>query len=162
MLFKQAIDDVRPFVELRKQTLQLDAPEPLGTMNLDLFRIRDCVNHLLLNAIKFTPDGGRVTLRAARQSDGSLRLSVSDTGCGIDQQSLARVFEPFFTGFDVAHHSSGIFEHGRKGLGLGLSVVKSFIELHGGTIGVSSEVGKGSTFTVTIPDIPVAPAMSTQ
>ena len=68
--------------------------------------------------------------------------------------------EPFFTGYDVSHHSSGQFEHGRRGLGLGLSVVKAFIEMHGGTVRVDTEVGRGTTFTITLPVAPprVAPS----
>jgi signal transduction histidine kinase len=64
---------------------------------------------------------------------------------------LEKLFQPFFTGYDVSHHSSGQYEHGRRGLGLGLSVVKAFIELHGGTVGVETEIGRGTTFTITLP-----------
>jgi signal transduction histidine kinase len=120
-------------------------------MDLAADKIRDGVNHLLLNAIKFTPDGGTVTLTAARTPDGGAEIHIADTGCGIDQECQARLFEPFFTGFDVSHHSSGTFEHGRKGLGLGLSVVKAFIEMHGGHIDVRSDEGRGTTFTIKLP-----------
>jgi signal transduction histidine kinase len=120
-------------------------------MELDELKIRDCVNHLLLNAIKFTPDNGRIGLAASRGEDGSATISVADTGIGIDSTAQAQLFEPFFTGFDVSHHSSGQFEYGRKGIGLGLSVVKAFVEMHGGTISVNSEVGKGTSFTIGLP-----------
>ena len=149
---RDAADDVRPFVELRRQTIQVDVPQTLGQMNIDEAKIRDCLNHLLLNAIKFTADGGQITLSARRLDDGLAQIQVSDTGCGVEPHCLPRIFEPFFTGFDVSHHSSGQFEHGRKGLGLGLSVVKSFIEMHGGRIEAKSEVGRGSTFTIALPD----------
>ena len=76
---------------------------------------------------------------------------MSDTGVGIDAAHRERLFEPFFTGYDVSRHSSGTFEHGRRGLGLGLSLVKAFIEMHGGTVAVESEAGKGTTFTLTLP-----------
>jgi signal transduction histidine kinase len=132
--------------------------------------------------VKFTPDGGRITLSAERTAaaDGQapageapagevVRVRVSDTGSGIDAANRARIFEPFFTGYDVSHHSSGQYEHGRRGLGLGLSVVKAFVEMHGGTVRCDTEVGRGTTFTITLPvkpatdvhPIPPAPAAAT-
>jgi signal transduction histidine kinase len=150
-LLKQAADDVRPFTQLRGQQLTVDLPADLGSMDVAADKIRDGVNHLLLNAIKFTPDGGAITLTAVRTTDRGAEIHISDTGCGIDNECQARLFEPFFTGFDVSHHSSGTFEHGRKGLGLGLSVVKAFIEMHGGHIDVRSDEGRGTTFTIKLP-----------
>jgi signal transduction histidine kinase len=150
-LLRQAVDDVRPFIELRKQTLDLDISETLGTHELDELKIRDCLNHLLLNAIKFTPDSGQIGLAASCLADGALQIRVTDTGVGIDNSCQEKLFEPFFTGFDVSHHSSGHYEYGRKGIGLGLSVVKAFVEMHGGSIQVSSAVGQGTSFTITLP-----------
>ncbi|HYO08534.1 MAG TPA: hybrid sensor histidine kinase/response regulator [Tepidisphaeraceae bacterium] len=151
-VIREAVEDVRPFVELRHQQLVDQVPESLGAMSLDADKIRDSVNHLLLNAIKFTPDGGSLTVSAERNGEAVIR--VSDTGCGIDANHLPRIGEAFFTGYDVTKHSSGHFEHGRQGVGLGLSVVKAFVELHGGKLEVSSEVGCGSTFTIRLPDAP--------
>ena len=160
-LLHQAADDVRPFVELRKQSLNVEADGELGQAEVEAEKIRDSLNHLLLNAIKFTPDGGSITLSAQRASgaeavgksgDGEvLRVRVSDTGSGIDAASRSRLFEPFFTGYDVSHHSSGQYEHGRRGLGLGLSVVKAFVEMHGGSVRCDTEVGRGTTFTIVLP-----------
>src|SRR5688572_7616257 len=151
-LLRQAADDVRPFVELRNQVLDVDVAGDLGEADVEATKVRDSLNHLLLNAIKFTPDGGRITLAADRSpSPPSLRIRVTDTGSGIDPASLEKLFQPFFTGYDVSHHSSGQYEHGRRGLGLGLSVVKAFVELHGGTVGVETEIGRGTTFTITLP-----------
>ena len=152
-LVRQAADDVRPFVQIRNQTLNVDVPDDLGTIAIEEDRIRDSINHLLLNAIKFTADGGQVTLSASRTAgtDGDAVVRVTDTGCGIDSACQARLFEPFFTGYDVSHHSSGHYEHGRKGLGLGLSVVKAFVEMHGGRIDVDSQPDRGTTFTLTLP-----------
>jgi signal transduction histidine kinase len=160
-VLRDASEDIRPFIELRKQNLSLDIPE-LGTISVDAGKVRDSVNHLLLNAIKFTPDGGRISVSAhsmAREGIDGIEVSVSDTGAGIDPQSQPRLFEPFFTGFDVSHHSSGTFEHGKKGIGLGLSIVRAFVDLHGGTIRVKSDVGKGSTFTVWFPSAAPATAL---
>src|SRR5262249_30307733 len=106
---------------------------------------------LLVNAIKFTPDGGTIRLAARRLPGGGAEIQVSDTGVGIDPASLAHVFDPFFTRFDVSRHSSGVYEFDRRGLGRGLSVVKAFVELHGGRVKVESQVNQGSTFTITLP-----------
>jgi signal transduction histidine kinase len=149
-LVRQALDDVRPFAEVRQQKLREELPADPGVINVDEQKIRDSLNHLLLNAIKFTPDGGTITVRT-RRADGDAFIEVSDTGMGIESGAVERVFDRFFTEFDVSHHSSGHFEFGKKGLGLGLSVVKAFIEMHGGTVKVKSEVGKGTTFTICLP-----------
>ena len=149
-LLESAAEEVRPFIALRNQTLVRDYRESLGTMELEGEKIRDCLSHLLLNAVKFTPDAGRITLAARRFGDGGAEIRVSDTGAGIDAASRARVFEPFFTAFDVSRHSSGLFEYERRGLGLGLTVAKAFVEMHGGEVSVESELGRGTTFTVTL------------
>ncbi len=151
-LLKEAVEDIRPFVEIRKQTLRQDWPDDLGLIEVEAAKIRDAVNHLLLNAIKFTPDEGVITVSARRlSSGGGIEIIVRDTGDGIEVDNQALLFEPFFTGLDTAHHSSGLFEYKRKGLGLGLSVVKAFVEMHGGTIHVQSGLGSGTTFTITLP-----------
>jgi signal transduction histidine kinase len=150
-LLRDAAEDVRPFVELRKQALKQDLPSDLGTVQADQLKLRDSVNHLLLNAIKFTPDSGTISLAAHRTADQGLEINITDTGVGMDSESLKRLFEPFFTGYDVSHHSSGTYEYGRKGLGLGLCTVKAFVELHGGKVTGQSEAGKGTTFTIRLP-----------
>jgi len=152
-LLESAAAEVRPFITLRGQTLVRDYPEGLGTMELEGEKIRDCLSHLLLNAVKFTPDAGRITLAARRSPDGGAEIRVSDTGAGMDAASRARVFDPFFTAFDVSGHSSGMFEFERRGLGLGLTVAKAFVQMHGGDVSVESEVGRGTTFTVTLPPV---------
>ena len=161
----EAIDDVRPFIETRKQSLVEDYPawpSDLGSMAIDAKKLRECVNQLLLNAIKFTPDGGTITVWARRSTgDDGLRLRISDTGGGIAPDILPHVFEPFFAGFDVAHHSSGRYEYMSKGIGLGLSVVKAFVELHGGTVTVETEPARGTTFTMTLPGYQPDPAAAT-
>jgi signal transduction histidine kinase len=149
-LLNQSADDVRLFVELRRQQLKTQLGDNLGSLRIDQSMIRNMLDHLLLNAIKFTPDGGTITLEARRAVD-CIELAVKDTGVGIEPANQANLFKPFFTGMDVSRHSSGTFEFGKQGLGLGLSVVKALVDLHGGNIGVSSSPGKGTTFTVTLP-----------
>jgi signal transduction histidine kinase len=160
-LLDEAVHDVEPFVELRQQSLARDWPADLGTIHVEPAKVRDSINHLLLNAIKFTPDGGRISVAAARAGDGGITIRVGDTGTGIDAAAIPRIFDPFFTGYDTKHHSSGQFEFGRKGLGLGLSIVKKFAEMHGGRLAVVSEPGRGTTFTLTLPPAPSASSATT-
>jgi signal transduction histidine kinase len=151
-LLNTAADDVRPFLQIRQQTLDLELSADLGSSHLDEEKIRDSLNHLLLNAIKFTPDAGKISM-SARRVDNGIEIRIADTGVGMDSATVDKLFTPFFTSFDVSHHSSGQYEFCRRGLGLGLSVVKSFVDLHGGTIQVSSEPGRGTAFTLRLPDV---------
>jgi signal transduction histidine kinase len=100
------------------------------------------VLNLSSNAIKFTPKGGRNDVRAVRV-DGSVEVSVSDTGVGIAPEDQDAVFEEF--------RQVGVSTARQEGTGLGLTLCRKFLELHGGRIRVESQVGVGSTFTLTIP-----------
>lgn len=149
-LVVNAAEEIRSFISRRQQRLVMDVPSDLGTLNVDAEKLHDAIVQLLVNAVKFTSDTGTVTLSVRRTLTEAI-ITVADTGKGIDCECLPRLFEPFFTGFDVAHHCSGTFEHNRRGLGLGLSVAKAFVEMHGGRIDVESKVGEGTTFTIHIP-----------
>jgi signal transduction histidine kinase len=151
VLVKQTVQDVRPFIEQRRQELSVDLAPDLGTIAVETDKIRDSLDNLLLNAIKFTPDGGTIQVGAKRTADGGIEIRVTDSGVGIDAACLPHLFKPFFTELDVTRHSSGHFEFGRRGLGLGLSMVKGFVEMHGGKVAVTSEPGKGSSFVLTLP-----------
>ena len=98
--------------------------------------------NLLSNALKFTPEGGRIELRAA-MNDGMAEISVTDTGVGIAPEDQEAIFEEF--------RQVGTADKKVEGTGLGLSLARKFIELHGGRIWVKSQVGQGSTFTFTLP-----------
>ncbi len=152
-LLRAAAADVQTFVERRTQTLEVDLPPELGTIRAEKEKLRDCVLQLLLNAVKFTPDGGTIRMTASR-SEEAVEIRVTDTGLGIDPASLARIFDPFFTRFDVSKHCSGVYEFDRRGLGLGLSVVKAFVEMHGGRVKVDSKINEGSTFSIILPTSP--------
>ncbi|MFT7619673.1 MAG: signal transduction histidine kinase [Planctomycetota bacterium] len=151
-LVKIAAEDIRPFIELRKQVLDVSIANGIGSIDLDASKMRNLIDNLLTNAVKFTPDGGRIGIAAERAKGGALHLTVKDDGDGVTAATADRVFEEFFTDFDVSHHSSGNFAYRTRGLGLGLAVVKAIVELHDGTIDVQSEVGKGTQFIVVIPD----------
>lgn len=143
--------DVGTFIDARQQHLQVSIAPELTTWPMDGEKIRDCLLQLLVNAIKFTPDGGTIRLSAMSTPQGWLMIQVRDTGVGMDAAACAHVFDPFFTRFDVSTHTSGVFEFDRRGLGLGLAMVKAFVEMHGGRVQVESEIGKGSTFTILLP-----------
>jgi signal transduction histidine kinase len=120
-----------------------DPPVRLGEVRADERKIRQVVLNLLSNAIKFTPEGGRIEIAAAEPKDGSVEVSVSDTGIGIAPEDQEAVFEEF--------RQVGTAQKKAEGTGLGLTLCRKFIELHGGRIWVKSQVGQGSTFTFTIP-----------
>ena len=143
-----AIDNARTFVRERatKHGINLDVTvdERLGDFLGDERKIKQILLNLLSNAVKFTPEGGRIGINA-RQADGSVEISVSDTGIGISPEDQAKIFEEF-------RQVGGDYAHKREGTGLGLTLAKKFVELHGGKIWVESEVGKGSTFSFTFPE----------
>jgi heavy metal sensor kinase len=128
------------------QGIRLRAPE-LAAVQVagDESHLRQLINNLLDNAIKFTPAGGQVTVALSRQ-DGQARLRVADTGSGIPPEEQPRIFERFYRGDKSRQHGNG-----RRGTGLGLAICHAIVAGHHGTIGVDSVPGKGSTFTVELP-----------
>jgi PAS domain S-box-containing protein len=144
LALEAALDTVRSAAEAKGVTLVADfGPQPEQSLG-DSMRLQQVVWNLLTNAIKFTPEGGRVELRMEGAGD-NVRITVSDTGKGIEPEFLPFVFDPLRQA-----DSSSARRYG--GLGLGLSLVKHLVELHGGTITAASEgAGRGSTFTVTLP-----------
>ena len=126
--------------------LTLEVDPRLGELVGDERKIKQVLLNLLSNAVKFTPEGGRISLTAVF-TDGSVEIAVSDTGIGIAPEDQDAIFEEFRqVGSDDARK--------REGTGLGLTLSKKFVEMHGGKIWVKSEVGKGSTFTFTLPVTP--------
>jgi len=123
--------------------LALQVDEQIGEIVADERKVRQVLLNLLSNAVKFTPDGGRVDVRAGLV-DGVVEVSVTDTGIGIAPQDQEAIFEEFRQVGDNVLHK-------REGTGLGLTLARKFVELHGGRIRVASELGKGSTFTFSLP-----------
>ncbi len=122
------------------------APPVLG----DAQRLRQVLVNLVSNALRHTPAGGQVTIRAGPAPDGGLCLQVVDTGTGIDPADLLHIFDRFYR----ADRSRSRL---RGGTGLGLAICKSLVELHGGRIAAESEPGSGSRFTVWLPPAPERP-----
>ena len=137
-----ALTLVRERAGRRSIALQSAVDPRLGQVRADERKVRQVVLNLLSNAIKFTPEGGRIDVGAVPK-DGFVEVSVSDTGVGIAPEDQEAVFEEF--------RQVGTAERKAEGTGLGLTLCRKFIELHGGRIWVQSQVGVGSTFTFTIP-----------
>ena len=115
----------------------------LGDFTGDERKIKQILVNLLSNAVKFTPEGGQIKVEATL-GDSAVIVSVTDTGIGIAPQDQEVIFEEF-------RQVGSNYAQKREGTGLGLSLTRRFVELHGGKIWVESEPGKGSTFTFTLP-----------
>ncbi|HMO47029.1 MAG TPA: GAF domain-containing protein [Rubrivivax sp.] len=126
--------------------LQLQVAPAVGEIRADERKFKQILLNLLTNAVKFTPDGGRVDVRA-RFAGGVLQVAVADTGIGIAPEDQAAVFEEFR---QVGRH----YTNKQEGTGLGLALTKRFVELHGGTLTLDSTPGRGSTFSFTLPSQP--------
>jgi len=144
-----ALETSRPMVEKRRHHLVVQMPSQEVSFNGDLVRLAQVLSNLLNNAAKFTPPGGHITLEATVR-EGKLRIAVRDNGMGIDTQLLPHVFELFTQGDQTLDRAEG-------GLGIGLTLVKHLIELHGGHVEVRSEGrGRGSEFILYLPDVRIA------
>jgi signal transduction histidine kinase len=152
-LVRQVVDELQPFLELRRQKLHLELAPDLGSAEVDPVKLGDIITNLFVNAIKFTPDGGtiRITAHGLGLGGESVRFAIADEGIGIQAVDQPHLFKPFFTGFDTMHHSSGDFQFCKRGIGLGLCLVKTFVELHRGTVDFESSPQLGTTFEFTIP-----------
>ncbi|HEX2061103.1 MAG TPA: ATP-binding protein [Thermoanaerobaculia bacterium] len=146
-----AIDAIRPTVAAKHLDLHLELSDIPAIAVADGSRLQQVLWNLLSNAVKFTPPGGAVTVTLHDPEDERVRITVRDTGIGIPRRFLPHVFERFR---QADSSSSRVHD----GLGLGLSIVKSITEMHGGTIEVESEgEGRGATFTLTLPTASPAP-----
>ena len=140
---REAVANLAALAERKAQALELAIDGPLGTIQADPQRVTQVIVNLVGNAIKFTPDGGRIALRAA-VAPGAVRFEVRDSGPGIARTDVGRLFKPF-SQLDSSNTRTA------NGTGLGLSICKALVEAHGGAIGVESEPGRGSTFWFTLP-----------
>ena len=144
-------EDAAILAEERGLTLDglLDEQARWKKISADPTRLYQVVMNLVDNALKYTPEGGKVKL-FLYSSDHEVRFGVADTGMGISKEDLPKIFRRFYR-TDEAR--TGPYGDGERSLGLGLAIVKSIVEAHGGTIGVESELGKGTRFTITMPAV---------
>lgn len=144
--------EVGPFLQRRGQTLHVSCDDD-AVVTADRGKLQDILVNLVMNAIKFSPDDYTITLDAEVTSQHVV-FSVTDDGIGINEADLDQIFHPFFSTFDSKYHSSGDFEFGKRGMGLGLSIARRFAEMHGGKIEALSIDDNGTRFVVTLPKSP--------
>jgi len=125
-------------------SLDISVADGVATVHADLLRLKQALINLLSNAIKFTPRGGRIAVAVSASNSQNVLISVTDTGIGIDEDDLDRILQPFVQVRNVQ-------ERPHEGTGLGLYLVKSIVELHGGELQVSSEAPGGTTVTIRLP-----------
>lgn len=146
-LFKQVVINLGSELEKRNLQIQIDIPDHLPFVVGDKEKIYQVLENLTINAIKFTESGGRITMRAASEPEKGnslVRIHIEDTGVGIPKEALPRIFDRFYQVDATSKRKYG-------GMGLGLAIARSIIEAHKGTIVADSQVGRGTTFTVTLP-----------
>ncbi len=150
-LLKGILANFEPLAEQQELDLLFQADVEDITLYLDTEKFEHIMGNLLINAIKFTPAGGKITVTARLVvdldpmfPDGFLRLSISDTGPGISRERLPRIFDRFY-------QSDSAYEHQGKGAGIGLSLVKEMVQLHHGSIDVHSREGRGTEFIIHFP-----------
>ena len=142
-VMESAIDEAFPAMKAKSIKLTLDIDHNAGVVEGDMHRLLQVLNNLLQNAVKFTPEGGRLTVSLERHGP-TAKISVADNGVGIEPEFLPHVFDRY-------RQSRGMSER-REGLGLGLAIARHIVEMHGGTIAVDSAgKGRGAVFTVTLP-----------
>jgi PAS domain S-box-containing protein len=143
-MLRSAVETSRPLIESARHELTVELPEEPVTLMADPVRLAQIIANLLNNAAKYTEDGGRISLSARRENNHAV-ISVRDSGVGIPVDVLPRVFDLFAQADRTYHRSQG-------GLGIGLTLVRTLVELHGGTVAAKSEgVGRGSEFIVALP-----------
>lgn len=149
-LVEEVAREMRPFAERRGQKLEVRRPaEPVPLVG-DRGKLHDALANLAGNAIKFTPDGGTVTLEHERLGDRRIAFNVTDQGQGISDADLPHIFEVFWGGGELLRHTSGEFGYQQRGPGLGLSIAQEFARLHGGGIRVNN-TPHGCTFSLIVP-----------
>jgi signal transduction histidine kinase len=140
-LIREVVDDHRVFAQERTQTFDLDCGTENVTISADVGRLRRAVGNLLSNAIKFAPEGSAIAVLAGRNA-GGFSVRVTDQGPGVDADERERIFEKFSRG----RRSASI-----AGAGLGLSIARSLVELHGGSLRYEDAAGGGATFVLSVP-----------
>ncbi len=142
-LIDEAVSGMEPLAMTKKVDIKVETPQDLPHVKMDGERVLQALRNLIGNAIKFTPEGGRVTI-SAQTEEKALSVSVADTGPGIPKGDIDAIFDKFRQATLTSHSKI-------DGTGLGLAIVKHIINAHGGRVWVRSELGRGSTFIFQLP-----------
>jgi GAF domain-containing protein/two-component sensor histidine kinase len=143
-VMRDVFQTLKTQIERKRMTATMEVAEGLPLVTADRRRLRQVILNLVSNAVKYTFDEGRITVRAGLNPAGMLQVDVEDTGVGISPEDQQRLFRRFYRVDNPLRDQAG-------GTGLGLAIAKSFVELHGGEMWVRSELGKGSTFSFILP-----------
>ena len=150
-LLKGITANFEPLANTRELDLRFHAAEEDITLYVDTGKLEEVITNLLINAVKFTPAGGKITVEAGRDTgkyeafpSGNLQISVRDTGLGISREQLTHIFDRFY-------QAESTYENQRQGTGVGLALVKELVQLHHGKIDVYSHEGKGTEFIISLP-----------
>ena len=149
-IFDETAQDMAPFLKMRKQSLltRIDPPDLMVVGSRP--HLRDVLEALLSNAMKFSKDEASISLTAVRDGDCTA-IEVEDHGIGICSADQPHVFKPMFSTLDMMKHSTGEYGYCKRGMGLGLAIAKRFVELHNGTISFASDPEKGTIFRIRLP-----------
>lgn len=148
---REVVESLKPLADVARLNLSIDCPDEPVLLLMDGQRMGQVLINFVSNALKFTPPGGAIVVRLSTDAD-HLRCEVEDTGDGIAEEDLPKLFKRF------SQLKAGIAKG--KGTGLGLAISKALVEAHGGAIGVTSELGRGSTFWFTLPLHPAEPGLA--
>jgi PAS domain S-box-containing protein len=183
-LVEETVSELRFFFSMRKQEVLLHLDESIPAIRGDVIRLMQLLSNVLGNAIKFTPDGGKITVATSakyllRSKPGHpqtlsasgkehhlfVEIAITDTGIGIDREDQLRIFDKFYEVGNIQEHSSGKVAFKAKGAGLGLSIAKGIVDMHGGEIwvessGYNAEHYAGSTFHILLPLNPLIGGVS--
>ncbi|MHA1113186.1 MAG: ATP-binding protein, partial [Alphaproteobacteria bacterium] len=144
LLVKSCVRLIEERAQAANVTINISAPETLPNMRADERKVKQALINLLSNGVKFTPEGGRVAVRAAVAADGGITLTVADTGIGIAKADMDKVLAPF-------GQADSVLERKYEGTGLGLPIVRSLVELHGGDFRIESQPERGTVVTLRFP-----------
>jgi signal transduction histidine kinase len=160
---RETVEELRSFSDRRDQHVRLEGLDHRHVAVVDRSKIKDALINLLMNAIKFTPNGREIVVMVEDAGD-SVWLGVKDAGTGVRPEDQAHVWDTYFSTFDMMHHSSGQYEYQKRGVGLGLAIVKQFVELHGGEVGFDTRPDEGTTFYFLVPKegVPVGPGSTAE